>query len=261
VKLQEVKSVKNETEINQSVQSFIAEMTAYGYAKRDSWYMINENTTEWELNQNKLNEGIRDVLRAGAKKFGKFFGKLKDANDDVIRKAYSEVQSRMSSSEKSELMNKVMKFAKDNAQYAKPMLIAAVVGASLLGMDNAAAADVANSLDQMSGQELASALDGFDITGGEVTAGGDAGLVDNMKHAIGKQFLGAQLTGGYKVTPDDIAKAMNMIEIDGVRFDNYLNQAIEYAQKNNLSPQSLIKHIKPQVDNQMLSALHKVVKS
>jgi hypothetical protein len=127
-------------------------------------------------------------------------------------------------------------------------------------MDNAAAADVANSLDQMSGQELAGALDGFDITP-VGTGGADMQLVDNMKHAIGKQFLGAQLTGGYQVTPQDIAKAMNTIKIDGVNFDSYLEQAIQYAQKNNLSPQSLIKHIQSQVDDQMLSALHKVAKS
>ena len=55
--------------------------------------------------------------------------------------------------------NKIIEFARKNAKYAKPALMIAIIGASLLGAEATMAGEVVDSLDSLSGTDVQAVAD------------------------------------------------------------------------------------------------------
>ena len=263
MKLQEIS--KTEYDISDELialnaERFIREMQEEAASIMAPCFVLKEGTKKYEVDQEILEERIRDLLKAGARKFGGFFKKLKGASDEVIQKAAADVQSRMAASGREGIMSKIQAFAKKNAKFAKPAMIVAVIGASMLGMEPAAASEMMAGLDQMGGPELDQAMAdyGLDPAGGEAAAGGvgdPTQAINALKTDIAREFVSAKLPDGSTIPKDAVLDAIRTGKFDGMSLDKYLARAVEFAEQRGLNPQELRRVINPEIQQGMMDAL------
>ena len=243
-----------------TVDRFILEMNEATINIIPSCYTLNESTDVFELNEAKLEEAFKDILKVGAQKFGKLFKNLKGASDEIIQRAAADVQSRMATSGKEGLGAKIGAFAKKNAKFAKPAMIVAVLGASLLGMDTASANEVISGLDNMGGPELDAAMAdyGLDPAGAGEAAGGVGApteAINALKIDIAREFVDSKLPSGATIPKDVVLDAIKTGKFDGMSLDQYLSKAVEFADKRGLNPQELRRIINPEIQQGMMDAL------
>lgn len=106
-----------------------------------------------------ITEGIVDNLKSTAKKISKTLEKAKDVPADAIRKMHINVWSKIQDQLDKDQQNKIIEFARKNAKYAKPALMIAIIGASLLGAEATMAGEVVDSLDSLSGTDVQAVAD------------------------------------------------------------------------------------------------------
>ena len=187
---------------------------------------------ETQLDESLLNEGIKEFLAKGAEKIKAVVQKAGDQGEEVYDRVQVKVLDVMVN-KMPEVADKLKQFAGNHKTAAA---VIAVVGASLLAMEPAAASQAMDTIAQQDVSQIADAATGM------ISSGGDAGVSPKLISALTDKMDGifkASTEGGLKALSGTDA-VQQAAEAHGVSPD----KMIEHLMKNVQGKEELVNQFK-----------------
>lgn len=189
------------------------------WAEHTTNRIIREMREIYVLNEGQIDEGIKEFLQKGAAKVKNAVAKSGKAGKEATATINAHVAKKMQV-DMPEAFAKLKQFA---GNHKTATAVIAVVGASLMAMEPAAASQAMDAVSNMGIDQVAD-----QIGGGGGGGGGKQMIIDILKSA---QANGADM--------DQVNQGLRSVEVHGMNVEDFANKVVELSAKSK-DPDSFI---------------------